>query len=485
MDAIQENTHMTAEHTEKGSYEYITLSISIFAFFIALASLYYAVKTYRSQKQTEKNTSLWNMRDERRVLQKLCIHAIDSLAKLLTIERFVVTKSQYPAETLFHDMLFDVSSLHTSMYIADSDDRNTLYELADWVNNLNQSLNSTIMYFVNHHDFINSDKDGLFNPYIGFNNQTLDFTNYSYFNNEKNCLYRIIVLTNALYMKLWNKREEKERKLSLQLNKNKPFVNPSMKITDESFSGLSLPQIIYLYESVRHDAIEEYEKKDPSSTPFPTNSNIILKCIGADVYVNNIYDSDLTIADGIMEMYSSADGGTLYLKAISINEFKDLISSSKEQKVLRPLDENYGHLLFGFHKNLLDHVCSKISNAFYNIFVENGDEQLKDESINDLNQCLKFRETKRIVYSIRVQGFLYEATFEVEDEILNEMRTNIYSHVSNGKNIQIVPVAEIPKGSLIIDPDFKRIRGMQIMDFLQIDISSLFCNLISINKYAV
>ena len=484
MDAIKENTHMTAEHTEKGSYEYVTLAISLFAFFIAIASLYYVVKTYRSQKQTERNTALWNLRDERRVLQKLCIHAIDSFAKLLTIERFIVTKSQYPTETLFHDMLFDVNSLHTSMYISDNDARDKLYELADCVNNLNQALNSTILYFVNHHDFISSEKGEVFEAYSIYDDAAYDFKFYSYFNKEKTNLYKIIGLTIELYTRLWDKRETKERKVAQNLNIREHFVNSNMRITNEYYSSLSLLQILNLYESVRYNDIDEYKNYHPTSSALPSKDDMILKCIGADVFVNKLYDDDITTADGLLEMYSVANGGTLYLKASSINEFKGLVSSSKEQKVLRPLDDFNANLLFDFNKNLLDKVCSQICNAIFDIYVDGVEESLKEESITIFNNLLKFRQAKRIVYSVRVQGFIYEAIFEVEEKKIDNMRTNIFSHITNSKQFKIPLHKETTSDTMfILDVKFK--RGLQIMDLMLIDISSLFSKLISVNKYAV
>lgn len=86
MQAISNNTLETALHTEKGFYEYIAIGISLLAFLTAIITLYYSIKTYRSQKQTEKNTNPTVTRQNQlEILYCIVDKIIDNMAKSIAI----------------------------------------------------------------------------------------------------------------------------------------------------------------------------------------------------------------------------------------------------------------------------------------------------------------------------------------------------------------------------------------------------------------
>lgn len=86
MQAISNNTFETALHTEKGFYDYIAIGISLLAFLTAIVTLYYSIKTYRSQKQTEKNTNpTITKQNQLEILYCLVDKIIDNIAKTIAI----------------------------------------------------------------------------------------------------------------------------------------------------------------------------------------------------------------------------------------------------------------------------------------------------------------------------------------------------------------------------------------------------------------
>lgn len=86
VQAISNNTLETALHTEKGFYEYIAIGISLLAFLTAIITLYYSIKTYRSQKQTEENTNpTITKQNQLEILYCIVDKIIDNIPKSIAI----------------------------------------------------------------------------------------------------------------------------------------------------------------------------------------------------------------------------------------------------------------------------------------------------------------------------------------------------------------------------------------------------------------
>lgn len=86
MTEIRDNTGQTAQHTKKGSYEYATIFISSFAFLTAVVTLYYTVFTYKSQRETQKNTTpVMTKNNQIETLYDISIRLLENYEKSLAI----------------------------------------------------------------------------------------------------------------------------------------------------------------------------------------------------------------------------------------------------------------------------------------------------------------------------------------------------------------------------------------------------------------
>lgn len=111
MELIRENTFQTARHTEKDKVDYTAFGISICAFVIAILTLHYSIRTYRSQKKTEQNTRRWSPYQERRNLRIIMYNLFCNYRKILAIEK-MIAEGKRPAPTCFANMKINLDDLH-------------------------------------------------------------------------------------------------------------------------------------------------------------------------------------------------------------------------------------------------------------------------------------------------------------------------------------------------------------------------------------
>ena len=139
--AIKFNTQTTAENTAKGGFDYITLTISLLAFLIACVTLYYSIKTYRSQKKTESNTTKFSAKQERIELRNLGVQLINNAAALFVAEQMQTADNNlYMNSQLYEGMLIDIDRLHTDTFMGPGIDHSSLYEFSILVHKYNDRL---------------------------------------------------------------------------------------------------------------------------------------------------------------------------------------------------------------------------------------------------------------------------------------------------------------------------------------------------------
>ena len=143
MELIRENTYQTARHTEKGRIDYITFGISIFAGFIAFVTLYFSIRTYLSQKKTEKNTLRWSAKLERANLRRIMFNLFCHYRKLLAIE-ILLDDKKHPATSCFENMKIDISDLHLNENFGDGIDYAGLYRLSELLKRYNTLIETRI-----------------------------------------------------------------------------------------------------------------------------------------------------------------------------------------------------------------------------------------------------------------------------------------------------------------------------------------------------
>lgn len=139
--AIRYNTQTTAENTTKGGFDYLTLTISLLAFFIACITLYYSIKTYRSQKKTESNTTKFSAKQERIELRYLAAQLIyNAYALYFADEQFVENNEYCLNGRIYERMLINTDRLHADVFMGNGIDYSGLYEFSILVNKYNDML---------------------------------------------------------------------------------------------------------------------------------------------------------------------------------------------------------------------------------------------------------------------------------------------------------------------------------------------------------
>lgn len=119
MVAIQKNTELTADHTQKDNYDYLAVAISVLAFIVAGITLYYTIRTYRSQKKTEANTTPSINRDIQRYLLLEQLTNIYDIYVYLFALFFYLRKHQHkaiPSEHFWNSIEVKLEQFHESLF---------------------------------------------------------------------------------------------------------------------------------------------------------------------------------------------------------------------------------------------------------------------------------------------------------------------------------------------------------------------------------
>ncbi len=203
MVQIRNNTHETALHTEKGEIEYISFVVSIFAFVIAGITLFYSIRTYKSQKKTEKNTLRWSPRQERANLRRIAWSLLLSYRKLLALEKMLLETNICPAPLNFYRMIVPIEDLHLNQFFGENIDYDGLYRLSNEISAFNQMLenrNDQAKYSIfvdSHHNHFSDIK--------------------RYFVEERTIIYNILLIINDIYPRMFNKDEYEKDSMRRQL----------------------------------------------------------------------------------------------------------------------------------------------------------------------------------------------------------------------------------------------------------------------------
>lgn len=119
MEAIQKNTELTADHTQKDYYDYLAVAISVLAFIVAGITLYYTIRTYRSQKKTEANTTPSINRDIQRYLLLEQLTNIYDIYVYLFALFFYLRKHQHkaiPSKHFWNSIEVKLEQFHESLF---------------------------------------------------------------------------------------------------------------------------------------------------------------------------------------------------------------------------------------------------------------------------------------------------------------------------------------------------------------------------------
>lgn len=125
---IRDNTRLTAENTQKGKGEKsLAFPISVMALLVALITLFYTYNTYKSQKQTEKNTiPKANKKIQRFLLNDLIIKLFDSHLRLTALWYLLNEKKYqfYPSEPILRKSKIPADIIFTYLFYEDDKKEN-------------------------------------------------------------------------------------------------------------------------------------------------------------------------------------------------------------------------------------------------------------------------------------------------------------------------------------------------------------------------
>lgn len=116
---IRKYTKETANNTEKGGYDIGGIILSALAFITALVTLIFTIRTYKSQKQTQKNTTKVFTREKQyEVLVSISEKIIDNYIEAGTIKLYtsLMKLPVFPSNMLFTSQYIDFEELHLELF---------------------------------------------------------------------------------------------------------------------------------------------------------------------------------------------------------------------------------------------------------------------------------------------------------------------------------------------------------------------------------
>ena len=455
--AIKENTEKTAQHTEKGGYEYLTLAVSLLAFLTAGITLYYTIKTFQSQKKTEFNTRKWSNKQERSSLREVEHRLSIAYAHLLTIEKHSIKSKLIPSEGVMQKLKIDVNLLHT----------NEAFEGED----ITSLLEKCRLLCVEYNNFIDNRiselKKGKFNTDIGQNRAYN--VEKGYFDNEYCVLISLFEGICQLHNSMWSLKEKKQAENCIKyLSKEERtnafeytwavsiYSNPKI----DQFTDLDYSLVFKDYSLKKSDAVKEWmANKDPIDfghtkcekglfvncriSPLNNPYSDILNSDGYifveslrdylltilyDVYSENLYDQEIDFHKGIFadlrDYFTMENGITLYIEADSAEEFDYCIvggfSNDRERSLAdyltRSLAQIYEirweyamaikeYFLTRFREESIPSLASPVVNKVYS--------KLQEESLSYNPYSDSPINIRSLVLKCITENFQYEAKMKV------------------------------------------------------------------------
>lgn len=120
---IRQNTEDTAKHTKKDGFDIWGIIISALAFITAGITLFFTIRTYKSQRQTQKNTTpVFTKEKQYEVLTSFAVSLIEELieAGVVKLKMCNDPSSGIPSNLLFPEYFIDSSELHLELFYDDN-----------------------------------------------------------------------------------------------------------------------------------------------------------------------------------------------------------------------------------------------------------------------------------------------------------------------------------------------------------------------------
>lgn len=134
---IRKYTKETANNTEKGGYEWLTIIISSFAFIVAFITFIFTRRTYiisrktlKSQEATRKNTTpIFTIDKQYEALESIAEKVINNYIENGVFKmQTIVNPNEYPSEMKYSSQFIDSSELHLELFYKPSNENDPSFD---------------------------------------------------------------------------------------------------------------------------------------------------------------------------------------------------------------------------------------------------------------------------------------------------------------------------------------------------------------------
>lgn len=125
--------------------------MSIFALIFSFISVRFTIRTYNSQKETERNTGLLNMSEQRRLLVEMVRHLYRNMVVSYSIEVKMRAKdfTVYPSEEHLQKMKVELTDIHLNLFYRSDKEHQDMNKLYMELRNYNTELDIICDHFRN------------------------------------------------------------------------------------------------------------------------------------------------------------------------------------------------------------------------------------------------------------------------------------------------------------------------------------------------
>ena len=151
------------------SWDYVATIIAIISLTLAGISLAYTILTFKSQRQTEANTTrIMKPEIQEFLLKEILLKVFDGYIRLSTLKRLYEDTEfkSYVSEEKMTDLKIETGNIHADLFYSNSDNWRCIQGLSDMIDAFNSRIDICVEHFKNpkiNHKFLANEVDRLIN----------------------------------------------------------------------------------------------------------------------------------------------------------------------------------------------------------------------------------------------------------------------------------------------------------------------------------